>query len=559
MSVAQMLALPAFAGAEVLAGADGLQRVVRSANVMEVPDIVPWVRAEGLLLTTGYPLSAVVEELPQLVVDLDARGVSAIAVKLHRYLDALPEEMLAEAERCSLPIIVLPEGTGFGEVLAQVFASVVSERASVLERSEEMHRQLVEVVLNDGDVSAVAAAVGRHFHGLAMVTTGDGRVVGHLPASERLDALRESSVFHPSGRFRTELSTPGVHVVEDLVGSHAVVRISGGRIDHGRLVLFHSGPVLTDADLAVLQRAASVAAIALTKEMAITAVESKYRGDFLRDVLAGRAGSPESVTAHAHTLGWDLTGPLVVVVAALEAGGAPLSRGYQGPLELERFAAAWRSVVGRSGLQREALGHETEKHGAVQQKDSSVPVIGFAAEVVALLPVPPGSDPATVVKATLSGVRGDGGGGRRAFATGVSRVVTGPDALSAAYEQARKALLAGRQLHGPLALTHFDDLGVFRLLSLIDDEHELSNFVEETLGALADTTSSEATDLRETLQVLLDTNMNVAETARRMHFHYNTLRYRIAKIERLVGPVATDPHLRLNLALALRIIAMRSL
>lgn len=544
MSVAQMLALPAFAGAEVLAGADGLHRVVRSANVMEVPDIVPWVRAEGLLLTTGYPLSAVVEELPKLVADLDARGVSAIAVKLHRYLDALPEAMLAEAERRSLPIIVVPEGTGFGEVLAQVFASVVSERASVLERSEEVHRQLVEVVLNGGDVSAVAAAVGGHFHGLAMVTTGDGRVVGQVPDTEQLAALRESSVFHPSGRFRTELSTPGVHVVDDIAGSHAVVRISGGRIDHGRLVLFHGGPVLSDADLAVLQRAASVAAIALTNEMAITAVESKYRGDFLRDVLAGRAGSPENVAAHAHTLGWDVTGPLVVVVSALETGGAPLSRGYHGPLELERFAAAWRSVVGR---------------GVVGHKDSSVPVIGFAVEVVALLPVPPGSDPATVVKRTLSSVRGDGGGGRRPFATGVSRLVTGPAALAAAYEQARKALLAGRQLHGPRALTHFDDLGVFRLLSLIDDEHELSNFVDETLGDLADATSSEAADLRETLQILLDTNLNVAETARRMHFHYNTLRYRIAKIERLVGPFATDPHLRLDVALALRIIAMRSL
>ena len=56
MSVAKMLTLPAFSGAEVVAGARGLERIVRSANVMEVPDIVPWVRAEGLLLTTGYPL-----------------------------------------------------------------------------------------------------------------------------------------------------------------------------------------------------------------------------------------------------------------------------------------------------------------------------------------------------------------------------------------------------------------------------------------------------------------------------------------------------------------------
>jgi purine catabolism regulator len=540
MSVAKMLTLPAFAGAEVIAGARGLERIVRSANVMEVPDIVPWVRAEGLLLTTGYPLRAATADLPRLVADLDDRGVSAVAIKLHRYLDALPEAMLAEANRRGLPVVLVPDSTGFDDVLTQVFTSVVSERASLLERSEEVHRQLVNVVLTGGGVTDVAASVSELFSALSMVTTADGRVISDVGNPEQRAALRASSVFHPSGRFRTEASTPGVHVVDDLPGSHAVVPIKGGRIDHGRLVLFHTDRVLTAADLTVLERAATVAAISLTKEIAITAVESKYRGDFLRDVLSGRAGSAADVEAHARSLGWDISRPMVVVVAALETDKAPpMSLGYEGPLELERFAAAWRSVVTR--------------------KDPSVPVVGFAAEVVALIPVPANGPVTAAVDSAIKGVAGDGGGGRRPFATGVSRVVSSPDDLPVAYEQARKALHVGRQLHGPRALAHFDDLGVFRLLSLIEDTHELDDFVRETLGTLGESTSTEAVDLRNTLQMLLDTNLNVAETARRLHFHYNTLRYRINKLEKMVGPFTTDPNLRLDLALALRIVSMRSL
>jgi purine catabolism regulator len=549
MSVATMLALPAFAGAKVLAGDRGLGRTVRSANVMEVPDIIPWVRSEALLLTTGYPLSAAASALPQLVEDLDDRGVSAVAVKLHRYLDALPEAMLAAADSRGLPVVLLPDDIGFDDVLTQVFTSVVSERASVLERSEDVHRRLVDVVLDGGGVTEVADSVSELFSAVAMITTADGRVMSKAGDRGHLAALESSAVFHPSGRFRTETSTPGVHVVDDLPGSHAVVPIRGGRIDHGRLVLFDSTRVLTGSDTAVLERAATVAAISLTKEIAIGAVESKYRGDFLRDVLAGRAGSATDVTAHARSLGWDVTRPLVVVVCALETSEAASTQlGYQGPLEVERFTAAWRTVVGR--------------------RDASIPVVGFAAEVVALLPVADGVTAKSAVEPVIGEVAGDGGGGRRPFATGVSRVVTSPEELPVAYEQARRALHVGRQLNGPgsgpddrrrsgpSGVVHFDDLGVFRLLSLIEDTKELSAFVDETLGELARSTTTEASDLRATLQMLLDTNLNVAETARRLHFHYNTLRYRISKLERMVGPFTTDPALRLDLALALRIVAM---
>jgi purine catabolism regulator len=287
-----------------------------------------------------------------------------------------------------------------------------------------------------------------------------------------------------------------------------------------------------------LERAATVAALAITKQLAVSAVESKFRGDFLRDALMGVAGPVEQVVEHCLQLGWDVARPLAVVVAQFDdpvAQPAPPAAAERTPQD--RLTAAWQQVV--------------------RARDRAAPVVGFSHEVVALVPAAADTvDP--VVAELVAAVAGDRGGGRRSFSTGISRVIQSVADLPIAYDQARKAVLVGRRMRGPGAVAHFDSLGVHRLLSLVSDPEELRSFAAEVLrGLAADTT--EAIDLRNTLQVLLDTNCNVAETARSLHFHYNTLRYRIGKLESIVGPFTADADLRLDIALALRVVHMRGL
>src|SRR5699024_2405043 len=94
-----------------------------------------------------------------------------------------------------------------------------------------------------------------------------------------------------------------------------------------------------------IERAAIVVALSLSKQRELSAVEGRYQGDFLRDVLMGRAGDPEQVLAHARGLGWDLDRPFVVVVAEHDEP-APRFTGRDRPQPpQDRFATAWRSVV----------------------------------------------------------------------------------------------------------------------------------------------------------------------------------------------------------------------
>ena len=548
LTVSEVLAAPCLAQARVLAGAAGLDRIVTRLNVMEVPDILPWVKPHELMLTTGYPLRDDPEALVRLVSELDERGLAALAIKLHRYIDDVPAELIAEADRRGFPVIEFPQGVGFDDVLNEVIGTLLNRQATLAARSEEVHRALVSVVLEGGGLDALAAELATILSGPVFVTTPDGRVVAHHGESTATRRALESPLFDWSGRFRVEARENELEH-----GCHcAVVPIVAGRVDHGRIVLF-AGQAVTDADRYCLERAATVAALAVTKRLAVAAVEDKYRADFLRDLVTGRVTNLAEAVHHASGLGWDIDRPMIVAVAELDPGQTPSSlSGLELRPVQERFVSAWQTVL--------------------RARDPGAPVASFHAEVVVLLGAEQpraaknesrsrtGSQTATPSQGDLAPllaeldrqVAGDRGGGRLSFSLGLSRVANGPVDLPRAYEQARTAVRIGRRLQGPGARSAFDQLGAYRLLALIPDGAELRGFVTDVLGELADD-SADAADLRHTLETLLDTNGNVAESARRLHFHYNTLRYRIEKLERIVGPFTANPALRLDLSLALRV------
>jgi purine catabolism regulator len=526
------LAAPCLAEARVLAGASGLDRIVSRLNVMEVPDILPWVKPNELLLTTGYPLREDPESLIELVAALDDRGLAALAIKLHRYLEEVPPGLLAEADRRGFPVIEFPQGVGFDDVLNEVLGALLNRQAALAARSEEVHRALVSVVLEGGDLNDLAEELAGLLDGPVLVTTPDGRVVAQAGDAEHVAAIRRSAVFDPSGRFRVEADDPAGS------GHMAKVSIEAGRVDHGRIVLFSRQPI-PDADVRALERAATVAALAVTKGLAVAAVEGKYRADFLRDLVTGRVEDVAAAVAHAKSLGWDVDRPMVVAVAELDPGQVPASvSGLDLRPVQERFAAAWQTVL--------------------RGFDPGSPVASFHNEVVVVLGVATDQDLDRLAAELDRQVAGDRGGGRLSFSLGLSRLAGQAADLPRAYEQARTAVRIGRRLQGPGARVTFDRLGAYRLLALIPDSDELRGYVSDVLGPLSDD-SADAADLRNTLEVLIDANGNVAEAARRLHFHYNTLRYRIEKLERMVGPFMTQAALRLDLSLALRVRQMRVL
>jgi PucR family transcriptional regulator, purine catabolism regulatory protein len=578
LTVEEALQLPSLAGTSIAAGAAGLGRVVRHMVVDDPSDPLAGAGADVLVVLGARLPPADAANCRALVERLDSMGTSALAYRRSEGPAPVPGEILAEADRRGLPVLALPAGVRLDEVLSEVLGTVVTKQSQALALSSRMDDEFIGVALRGGGLAEVAHRLAVMLEGVAVLGLGPDREVvtsagppdeveeisdwlwlldaaaddalAELTPSRRVSGVRaDQTVVTPANVLADAdlspadgiLLVPGHHELPGGVGEYAVAPIMAGEQRHGWLVAVHrTGAMMLGAG-GVLERAAVIAALSVIRLQAVHSVELRFQGDLVRRLVGGSVGHTERTLAYTRSFGWRLDGPVAVLVTATETVADAAADPTKALDVLDRLADGWRAAL------------EPEVAGAA--------VAGLATEIVTLLPLD-GRTPEEVsalVSAVTSRVNGRLRRVGRLLGTGIGRPADSLSGLAEAHRQAQRALGVGQEIHGGSSVTHFDQLGVFRLLSLIPDSTELRTYVDEVLGSLADAADADSADLRETLRVLLETNLNVAESARRLHFHYNTMRYRIGKLERMLGPFTTDPTLRLNLLLALHAARMRGL
>jgi purine catabolism regulator len=578
LTLAEALQLPGLAGTTVVAGAEGLDRPVRHMVVDDPADPLA-VAGPDVIVVLGARLPpADPVNCRALVERLVSMGTAALAFRRAEGPPPVPGEILADAERRSFPVLALPGSVRMDDVLSEVLGAVVGKQSEALDLASRMQNQFIDVALSGGGLEEVTEQLASFLQGAAVLGLGPDREIvtsagpaedvteisdwlwlldaaaddalAELAPARRVSAVRaDQSVVTPAEVLAgADLSpadgillVPGHHELPGGVGEYAVAPVMAGDQRHGWLVAVNrTGPLLMGAG-GVLERAAMVSALSVIRQQAVHSVELRFQGDLVRRLVGGSLRHTERALAQTRSFGWRLDGPVVVLVSATETVADPQADPTRALDVLDRLADGWRAAL------------DTEVAGAA--------VAGLSTEIVTVLPLDGRSpeDVSALISAVTSRVNARLRRVGRVLGTGIGRPAPNLTALGDAYQQAQRALAVGQEIHGTAAVTHFDQLGVFRLLSLIPDSTELRSYVDEVLGTLADSADPDSADLRETLRVLLETNLNVAESARRLHFHYNTMRYRIGKLERMLGPFTTDPTLRLNLLLALHAARMRGL
>ena len=99
----------------------------------------------------------------------------------------------------------------------------------------------------------------------------------------------------------------------------------------------------------------------------------------------------------------------------------------------------------------------------------------------------------------------------------------------------------------------YEEMGIYQLLFSIKDDSMLKRIIEEQIGILQVYDQENISDLLTPLDVYLQEDCNITNTTQRLYVHRNTVKYRIKRIQELLGKDLHDVNVQFNLRLAFKI------
>lgn len=301
------------------------------------------------------------------------------------------------------------------------------------------------------------------------------------------------------------------------------------------IALFEHNRPITALDMLTLARLSAFVDLEMANIDAVREVEGKYLELFLQDWLSGKIVSERDWTMRAEVCGCVIKRPgrLFAAIVGIEgAGGDAPDRTLA---ELSRRLSSGRRLPGReqlsavygSDLVLILSGDDGDGHD-LSDAEGEAPLRELLDELRAELAMP----------------------AIRLFA---GRPVAKPELLPASLSQARRAKQVAEVCGLAGEVVSYDNLGVYALLYLIPGGEEREQFLRRYMVPLQQADRKGGGRLAETLEMFFRCNGNIKLTSEKLYAHYNTIVYRLDKIQSILGVSLDDPEDRLQLQLSLKL------
>ncbi|MCX4769456.1 PucR family transcriptional regulator [Streptomyces sp. NBC_01260] len=497
----------------VRAGADRLDTPVRWAHASELADPVRYMEGGELLLVTATNLDAESPEgMRRYVRRLAGSGVVGVGFAVGVNYDDVPKALVDAAEEAGLPLLEVPRRTPFIAIAKAVSSEIAADQYRAVTAGFEAQRELTRAALAGDGPAELLTRLAAHVDGWAALYDASGAVVAAAPDW----AARRAARLTPDVERLRDRPAPASVVVGGTDDRVELQSLGTGRRARGALAV-GTGSALGTAERYAVHSAVALLTLTTARSRSLQGAEQRLGAAVLRMLLAGQ---PD----HARAVAGDLYGGL------LDAPFRLLIAEACEPSTTAQLAEVMETAASRSG-ETVLMVPEGERL-VVLAADGGAAVAACAAYAQAQEERPahePAQDTEVVV--------------------GLS-APAGPIAVSAAYKQAEQALSVARRRGR--ALVEHEELATGSVLPLLADD-AVRAFADAMLRALYEHDTKGRGDLVASLRAWLSHHGQWDAAAADLGVHRHTLRYRMRRVEEILGRSLDDPDTRMELWLALKV------
>lgn len=556
LTIKDLLQIKSIDGIKIIAGEQGINNVVSIVNIIENPDAFDWLSSNELLLSTGYIFKDNEELQNTIIKELAEINCSGLCIKMQRYFEQIPQNMIDHANKYGLPLLALP----FEYTLSKVIA-IINEKASgrydLLNRKTlDMHNALFRIALEGGGIERISSELTDTINNPILILDRDWNLLHYTEVSQNqvplkscLTLVKNRHVFTreftesiPQNISQIKKSIKRIYHAKDQDIKCRILPVAVANYIYGYIVVWQTVRELTEFDYIVLEQASTIVALDRIKTREIEEVKLKIRQDFFDDLLTGKITSVDSIQTLCDLHGLKSTYMYYCAIINIEPVELEdlediVDRKY----ELDRIAKKCVDIV--YDFSSSAPGEIT----CFYRNNRIIILIGQSENKPSISVSEAKQFAIEIRTALVEKIK------KTTFHMGIGRQYKTITSLHKSFAEAHEAIRLMQKFDSKGNVSHFDDYSVYHFLDSNIKDMELEDFFLKQLGKIYEHDHAFGTSFMITLENYFAHNQNVSEAAKAMFIHRNTFIYRIDKIKEILNMDMKNAEELLQIQLALKI------
>jgi purine catabolism regulator len=539
IKINEILASDYTKNSKIIAGKDAVDHIVNKINVMVDPDILEWANKGELLLSTSYFFkNAEVDRQKKLIQEMNNKGVSGLGIKLKPYLDTLPKEVLALANQLSFPIIEIDYEVSFTNIISPVLQSIYDEQSKVIRKVETIHKDNMAVVLKGGGIEDILKNLSRTMKNPIFI-------IDHLSEdilnSKDLDEGDEQQLTEAIEGFfgqkrKNKLISKTLERSIFIDGKEIpqlIVPIIAKNNVYGHIVLFGLNQSLTRFDILNIESSANIIALEFLKRLSVREVENKYKAEFFEDLISFDKKRINKAIERAGHYGFYKDAYYLVIQIDILNDTEDVDKEYLA------------QVINKSIYLINLICKDKKRSFLISNKGNSINIlimfendIKIKKKTTSLV-----KNINQVLKSKISNLKS---------VIGVGRSYKGLESVYKSLDDAVKSVEAYGN-YSKEEIVFFEDLGIYKIFCHEELKDELVGFYNENLKKLVEYDEKRDANLVKTLNMYFQQNGNLKRMSEELFTHYNTILYRMKRIQEICGIDINNRKERYDIETALEI------